>query len=58
VKIGAKLNDEEKAQIGLSKMERRAQHAGSVPEAVFRLPGTPSKMVAFTPIRHHLENVG
>ncbi len=43
MKIGAKLNDEEKAQIGLSKMERRAQRPGSVPEAVFRLPGTPQK---------------
>jgi hypothetical protein len=40
---GVRLNDEEKAPIGLSKMEPRAQHAGSVPEAVFRLPGTPAK---------------
>jgi len=27
-------------QIGLSKMERKAQHAGSVPEAIVRLPDT------------------
>ena len=40
---GVCLNDENKPQIGLSKMEHRAQHAGCVPEAVFRLPGTPAK---------------
>ena len=40
---GVYLNDENKPQIGLSKMEHRAQHAGCVPEAVFRLPGTPAK---------------
>jgi hypothetical protein len=40
---GVSLIDEEKAQIGRSKMERRAQHAESVPEAVLRLPGTPAK---------------
>jgi len=40
-----------KWSVGLSTPE-------ASPEAVFRLPGTPSKMVAFTPIRRHLGNVG
>jgi hypothetical protein len=55
---GVCLNDEEKGQIGLSGMVRRAQDAGCVTDDAFWLIWNATKPLSFTPNPGHLVNVG